>query len=210
MGWNQDSVGGPPFPDFTGSGSPEGVITAAIGKSYVDTANGGFYFKLDGAGDTGWNATGAVFDGTSLGVGMSPDGRHAIILCATTSNGEVFLTDLDAFNNSGNGLRWSSGGSDGAQQFTITLGPDGEFETDFNEDGTTAFPGDVSMNGSLSSLSGTVEIDNNLFVDDAVTIAGGDATFTTADTGPVCPDQSDGHTYRLIFTNGVPSGELVT
>ncbi len=44
-------------PPATGSGSPEGVIIASIGRWYVDTAavvGTGIYFKETGDGDTGW------------------------------------------------------------------------------------------------------------------------------------------------------------
>lgn len=37
-----------------GVGSPEGVVTAPPGTSYVDTATGEFYFKLSGSGNVGW------------------------------------------------------------------------------------------------------------------------------------------------------------
>ena len=42
-----------------GSGSPEGVITAGIGRLYVDTAGGAsttLYVKTSGTGNTGWTA----------------------------------------------------------------------------------------------------------------------------------------------------------
>ena len=43
-------------PPLTGSGSPEGVIVASIGRWYVDTdaAGTGIYLKESGNGDTGW------------------------------------------------------------------------------------------------------------------------------------------------------------
>jgi hypothetical protein len=46
-------------PPLSGSGSPEGVIIATIGRWYVDTgasAGTGIYFKESGEGDTGWVA----------------------------------------------------------------------------------------------------------------------------------------------------------
>ena len=42
-----------------GSGSPEGSITADVGKVYIDTsasAGTGIYIKESGSGDTGWIA----------------------------------------------------------------------------------------------------------------------------------------------------------
>lgn len=41
--------------NFSGSGSPEGVVTASPGAFYVDTdAPGSSYFKASGTGNTGW------------------------------------------------------------------------------------------------------------------------------------------------------------
>lgn len=45
------SMGG----NFSGSGSPEGVVTASPGATYTDTdAPGTLYFKRTGTGNTGW------------------------------------------------------------------------------------------------------------------------------------------------------------
>lgn len=44
-------------PPLTGSGTPEGSVTASVGRWYVDTAAAagtGIYFKETGDGDTGW------------------------------------------------------------------------------------------------------------------------------------------------------------
>ncbi len=37
-----------------GSGSPEGVVVAAEGSTYVRTDTGGFWYKVSGAGNVGW------------------------------------------------------------------------------------------------------------------------------------------------------------
>lgn len=56
-----DNGGAAIFPDYAGDGSPEAVVTAAVGKSYLDTTNGAVWFKATGTGDTGWvNAGGAT------------------------------------------------------------------------------------------------------------------------------------------------------
>jgi hypothetical protein len=39
-----------------GVGSPEGVVTADPGVTYLDTSNGFFYAKQTGVGNTGWLA----------------------------------------------------------------------------------------------------------------------------------------------------------
>jgi len=42
--------------NLTGSGAPEGVVAAAQGSWYGDTATGFLYFKFSGgSGNTGWN-----------------------------------------------------------------------------------------------------------------------------------------------------------
>lgn len=41
---------------FTGSDSPEGVVTAPVGSFYFDLANGVIYGKQTGSGNTGWVA----------------------------------------------------------------------------------------------------------------------------------------------------------
>lgn len=40
----------------TGTGSPEGVVTAPAGTVYYDTASGSFYVKGSGSGSVGWVA----------------------------------------------------------------------------------------------------------------------------------------------------------
>jgi len=39
---------------YSGTGSPEGVVTAGIGSIYTDTATGTLYKKISGTGNTGW------------------------------------------------------------------------------------------------------------------------------------------------------------
>jgi hypothetical protein len=39
---------------YTGSGSPEGIVTAAIGSLYTDTTNDVIYIKTVDGGNTGW------------------------------------------------------------------------------------------------------------------------------------------------------------
>lgn len=46
--------GGSGTTGLSGSGSPEGVVTAAVGTTYVRTDTGGFWYKTSGSGNTGW------------------------------------------------------------------------------------------------------------------------------------------------------------
>ena len=39
---------------FSGVGSPEGVVTASPGATYLDTSTNGFWVKNNGSGSTGW------------------------------------------------------------------------------------------------------------------------------------------------------------
>lgn len=41
---------------LSGAGSPEGIVSASPGYSYIDTTNGTLYFKMTGIGSTGWQA----------------------------------------------------------------------------------------------------------------------------------------------------------
>lgn len=51
---NQPSGGGSGTGTFSGTGSPQGVVTASPGATYVDTSNGNFWTKLSGTGNSGW------------------------------------------------------------------------------------------------------------------------------------------------------------
>ncbi len=42
------------LPNFVGAGTPEGVITAAVGLFYHDSDNAILYYKASGVGNTGW------------------------------------------------------------------------------------------------------------------------------------------------------------
>lgn len=48
-------IGGSAGPMWSsGSGSPEGVVTASVGSLYSDVAGANLWFKTTGAGNTGW------------------------------------------------------------------------------------------------------------------------------------------------------------
>jgi hypothetical protein len=51
---SQNIGGGGGSGAFAGVGSPEGVVTAPPGATYLDTANGAFYAKQTGILNTGW------------------------------------------------------------------------------------------------------------------------------------------------------------
>ena len=55
---DQVTTAGNNIPPVTGTGSPEGVVTASVGRWYVDTSTSGtgIYLKESGDGNTGWQA----------------------------------------------------------------------------------------------------------------------------------------------------------
>ncbi len=57
----------------TGSGSPEGAVTAPVGDLYTDTATGDLWLKTSGTGNTGWTEVGTG-GGLSLTVADLPAG----------------------------------------------------------------------------------------------------------------------------------------
>ncbi len=149
----QDAIAagsGGSFPDFTGSGSPEGVQTANVGQSYVDTTNGALYFKLSGAAtNTGWALGSNVLTaiaGTLPTVGFLADGGGDLQLLAPDGAG-VLIGDGNSQQGLGNGLRYL-GGADGSQSWQFTLGTAGQFDWTFAADGSTHFPGPAGFNGS--------------------------------------------------------------
>lgn len=64
-----------------GEGSPEGVVTANVGASYVDVVNEVVYFKAVGSGNTGWVIV------------MTQEGAEAYIRAYLTNNN--FMTEDD-------------------------------------------------------------------------------------------------------------------
>ena len=49
-----DCPGGSGSGGLSGVGSPEGVVTASPGTTYLDTSTNGFWVKNTGNGNTGW------------------------------------------------------------------------------------------------------------------------------------------------------------
>lgn len=149
------SGGGGSFPDFTGSGSPEGVQTANVGQTYEDTANGGLYF-FEGTNGTnvGWSAgagqAGIQTSGTGIGVVGGPGGPIALIAPAA---GGFQLNDAGAQAGTGNGIYWNANGTDGEQNIDVQLGSTGQFHTLLAADGSTSFPGPIKADAGASLFS---------------------------------------------------------
>lgn len=52
--WNALAYATVPAAPLSGAGSPEGVVTASPGETYLDTTADGFWAKKTGVGNTGW------------------------------------------------------------------------------------------------------------------------------------------------------------
>jgi hypothetical protein len=123
--------GGGSFPDFTGSGSPEGVQTANFGQWYQDTAGSGpgtsglYVFGGTDGTNTGWILVGGTGPSTPIGGLATPFGNSFPILYGGPGGG-VLITDTDARSpgGSGNALFWVAAG-DGNQFVEIQLGAPG-------------------------------------------------------------------------------------
>ena len=98
------------FPTFSGSGSPEGVLTTTPGKSYQDTNTGAMYLKSNGIAATGWTViAGMAADSTmsppTSGIYELPVGPFAgtalVGEAAIVSGQEVVLIDVGAPTLSG-------------------------------------------------------------------------------------------------------------
>lgn len=196
---NVSQIVGGSFPDYTGSGSPEGVQTAIVGKSYTDTTNGALYWKLVGTGNTGWALGGNSPDDESgnglIGVGLATDGRLYAYCAATKA---VFLGDLGGFVGSGDCLKWDASGGDGLQVLDLILGSAGQYQWYFNPDGSTVVPGVIHGPVlELSANSATPAIDTDNY--DIVHITAQTAAITSFSSGLTGTPQ-DGDTLRISIT----------
>lgn len=153
-----DGGGGGVFPDFSGEGSPQGVIEATKGKTYVDTANGTIYIKVltdEGHTDTGWTIGAGVAPGPAPSpndegtlpsdAGLAVHGQAVYLVCGPDD--AVVIADsgaLDFETGTFNGLTYQGGSSDGNQSLSLQLGATGEaHQWSFNPEGTLSLPGDL-------------------------------------------------------------------
>ncbi len=161
------------FPNYFGSGSPEGVVTADGGQWYLDTDNGQLWAKggIDGT-DTDWvGGFGVVGSGFGIEAAFTANGLILNPSSTIEANSptvianvmqSVKLTDAGAEAGSGNGLIWNpDGGADEAQRVGLFLGPGGSYEWHWNADGSTEFPGALQR-GTGPSFAGVVEYTNSV------------------------------------------------
>ena len=78
---------------MTGSGSPEGVVTASVGALYVDETTPGIYQKTSGTGNTGWTVLGGVAAGMSFKGGYNASTNSPDLDTAPTgvSKGDAYV-----------------------------------------------------------------------------------------------------------------------
>ena len=143
--------------DFTGDGSPQGVVTANVGQNYYDTTNAALYFKGYGdATNTGW----------LMGVGTSPDaewgnpGQPGIgwTLLPTTENSAALWSVIDANQyyiiSDVAGARWTqngfyywTGATDGQQGMYWEVGARGQAGMELDSSGALAVFGPLLVEG---------------------------------------------------------------
>lgn len=168
---------------ITGEGSPEGVVTHAVGGAYQDTTNGALYFKLTGTGNTGWaagnGASPGINTGADVGAGFSPDQTvYQISIPGDTSSGSIVISDALAEAGTANGIFYITDGADGDQVVRIQLGSTGQFTTLFNKDGSVGFPAYIQIQALASLFSFAGNPNSNV-----TALAEGDTCFDTATPG---------------------------
>ena len=96
--WTQIAPGGGgSFPTYTGSGTPEGVVTASPPDSYQDTTSGAIYSKASGsATNTGWVCVGGAGNNSSPAIaGIFESGSNGIgsVILQNAGSNANFLID---------------------------------------------------------------------------------------------------------------------
>ncbi len=115
-----------------GAGSPEGVVTAAIGAVYQNTTGGSgttFYVKESGAGNTGWIAysAGGVVDTARTWTTLQTFPDNTIKIVGSADNTKALLFETDS-QTAGTGLTINSGAQSGNWSITVpTLAAAGYF-----------------------------------------------------------------------------------
>ncbi len=106
----------------TGTGSPEGSVTAEIGSEYLDTTNGDAYIKETGSGNTGWTVVAKITDlpsavedrfiptlgQTVFTASSTPSGDAAFALY---KNGQLRVLTTD-YTRSGTTVTWQDPGGE--------------------------------------------------------------------------------------------------
>lgn len=158
--------------DYTGEGSPTVAAispdTAGAGATYLDTAHGALYIVIDFEDTLAWALVGGEIDGALDAEGVIL-GNGIAIAGMSMSGHQVLITDIDAYNGSGNGIQWNGTGTDGDQSFNVRVGPVGESFSAFTiySDGSTEFRKDAYFDQTIHatgaiSTKGTEPADGDI------------------------------------------------
>ncbi len=153
-----------------GTGFPEGVVTATVGRTYIDTnaTNGAIqWIKRTGSGNTGWvvsvGNTGWRNISTSLINGWAPYFVNSIVICRDANTVFIKLDGLKAQGSTGNtfiiipsGFR-TTGANSRFELHSLGTQPSSMYRGYFATDGggvvSTASPSFGDLFGELSYLT---------------------------------------------------------
>lgn len=144
------------FPSYTGTGSPQTVVTAgAEGESYVDTSDlGGIYFanNQNATAPDNWMAGIGVNDLSNPVPGIMgwyDSGELYVLVLADGISGfgsGVGLSDTAAMTGTFNGLFTAIESTDGTQEMMVRFGSSGQYTWTFGFNGALNLPGPLSPN----------------------------------------------------------------
>lgn len=215
--------GGGGWPTYSGSGTPEGVVTAAAtSDTYSDTNDGAAYLFVGTPGqNTGWVLIGGGPDQSTPVAGFGVNGTNTpVVVMPENGTFEVQdsanLTGFSVFDSVNAGtsappvttfystLDDGNGGADIEAQAASTTGI--HLSNQSTAAGIVLL--DQGGHGVVINANGAGPITLGLTGD--VLTALTDLNFADNTMGPVITDQSDGHTYRIISTAGILSTVQVT
>ena len=128
---------------LTGSGSPNGEVTAEVGKFYIDTSEYNLYFKSSGSDSQGWVL---LWSGLNLKQPGGQTGTSATFLPPNGNGGQ--LTNLNA-SNIGSGILSVIRGGTGSANITGIVRGNGTSAMSAAEDGND-YMGPESMVGIIA------------------------------------------------------------
>lgn len=153
--------------DESGSGAPTtDPTTVDPGYTYLDTTNGALYMVfVNPSGPTNeWSLLGGEIDGEVSHEGVI-HGNGVVLVGKSIGGIQALVTDVDAYNNSGNGVQWVGTGTDGEQSLTVRVGPVGSHVNALNiySDGSSEFAGVVyfDQNVNLTAQAAPADVDIN-------------------------------------------------
>lgn len=142
--------------DYSGEGAPDiDPDVAGVGKTYIDTEHGALYLTI--LNPTGpaieWVLVGGEIGGANENQGIILGNGIAVV--ATPVNGvQAIITDVDGYEDSGNGIMWAGSGEDGGQYFRVRTGaPGSPKEMVQYADGGVDLPGEVYVAGAVHATT---------------------------------------------------------